>query len=54
MKTIQQKTGVKGKDLWMPFRMALTGLDHGLELPNVVELLGLEKSKQFIQKAINT
>ena len=54
MKTIQQKTGVKGKDLWMPFRMALTGLEHGLELPNVVELLGLEKSKQFIQKAINT
>ncbi len=54
IKTIQQKTGVKGKDLWMPFRMALTGLEHGLELPNVVELLGLEKSKQFIQKAINT
>lgn len=52
VKTVQQKTGVKGKELWMPFRMALTGLEHGLELPVVVELLGLEKSKHLIQKAI--
>ena len=53
MKSIQSQTGVKGKDLWMPFRVALTGLEHGPELPLVIEILGLDKCRQFVEKALN-
>ncbi|MCF7804159.1 MAG: glutamate--tRNA ligase [Candidatus Marinimicrobia bacterium] len=40
MKSVQKDTGVKGKDLWMPVRIALTGEMHGPELPAVIEILG--------------
>ena len=52
MKSVQKKTGVKGKNLWMPVRLALTGKEHGPELPRVVELLGKEKCKKFLTLAI--
>lgn len=42
MKSVQSDTGVKGKDLWMPVRIALTGEMHGPELPAVIEILGKE------------
>lgn len=40
MKDVQKATGVRGKNLWMPVRIALTGEQHGPELPVVVEILG--------------
>jgi len=40
MKGIQKSTGVKGKKLFMPVRVALTGTDHGPELVNIIYLLG--------------
>lgn len=43
MKTIQKKTNVKGKKLFMPVRIALTGSEHGPELVNVMYLLGKDK-----------
>lgn len=43
MKKIQKSTGVKGKNLFMPVRVALTGTAHGPELVNVLYLLGKEK-----------
>ena len=43
MKTIQQKTGLKGKNLYMPIRIMLTGEEHGPEFSNVLKLLGKEK-----------
>jgi len=52
MKSVQKNTGIKGKHLWMPIRTVLTGREHGPELPVVVELLGLEKCKNFINKAL--
>ncbi len=52
MKKIQKSTGVKGKWLWMPIRVALTGRMHGPELPRVVELLGREKCRRFLEAAI--
>ena len=52
MKTIQKKTGVKGKFLWMPVRIALTGKMHGPELPKVVEILGKEKCKKFLEETV--
>ena len=49
MKTVQQETGIMGKNLWMPIRVAITGKIHGPELPDIVELLGKEKCEKFIE-----
>lgn len=40
VKAIQEKTGRKGKSLFMPLRLALTGREHGPELKAVMPLLG--------------
>jgi glutamyl-tRNA synthetase len=42
---VKAKTGVKGKALFMPLRRALTGLDHGPELGNLLPLIGPERAK---------
>jgi len=52
MKTVQNETGIMGKNLWMPIRIALTGEMHGPNLPVVAEILGREKCEQFIKQAI--
>lgn len=46
MKQLQQETGVKGKNLWMPIRIALTGQMHGPELPRIVEIFGKDKVRE--------
>lgn len=43
IKTTQKETGNKGKNLFMPIRVATTGLTHGRDLPVSIELLGKEK-----------
>lgn len=43
IKTVQKETGVKGKQLFMPIRVAVTGQTHGPELPNTIALLGRDK-----------
>ena len=43
MKTVQKATGVKGKNLFMPARVALTGMVHGPEFVNILELLGRDR-----------
>lgn len=52
MKEIQKETGVKGKDLWMPVRVMLTGNLHGPELHSVAEILGLEKCRKRIKERV--
>lgn len=42
-KTIQKTTKLKGKDVFMPIRVALTGTQHGLELAAMMPLLGVER-----------
>lgn len=42
-KEISQITGAKKADLWMPIRIALTGVMHGPELTTVIEIFGKEK-----------
>lgn len=49
---VQQGTGVKGKDLWMPIRSALTGMTGGPELPMVIDILGKNKILRYLDKAI--
>jgi nondiscriminating glutamyl-tRNA synthetase len=52
MKTIQKETGVKGKDLWMPVRIALAGQEHGPDLPGMVEYFGLEKCRRLVAQTM--
>ncbi len=42
---VKQKTGAKGKALFMPLRLALTGRRHGPEMGPLFALLGAEKSR---------
>ncbi|MNF91430.1 Glutamate--tRNA ligase [compost metagenome] len=43
IKAVQQETGCKGKQLFMPIRAALTGQTHGPDLNQTIALLGKEK-----------
>lgn len=42
--TVQKTTGKKGKELFMPLRLALTGLDHGPELKVLLPLIGRDRA----------
>jgi glutamyl-tRNA synthetase len=42
--SVQKTTGKKGKDLFMPLRLALTGLDHGPELKVLLPLIGRDRA----------
>jgi glutamyl-tRNA synthetase len=37
---VKTATGRKGKALFLPLRLALTGLDHGPELKHLLPLIG--------------
>ena len=52
MKNVQNDTGIKGKDLWMPIRIAITGQSHGPELPMLIEYFGKEKVVARINKVM--
>nr|WP_106406530.1 glutamate--tRNA ligase [Paramaledivibacter caminithermalis] len=41
-KMIQKETGIKGKNLYMPIRAALTGQLHGPDIDKVIAILGRE------------
>lgn len=43
---IKEKTGRKGKQLFMPLRQALTGMDHGPDMSEMLLLIGEEKTKK--------
>ncbi len=46
VEAVKAQTGRKGKLLFMPLRQALTGMDHGPELADLLLLIGPEKAKQ--------
>lgn len=52
IKSIQKETGIKGKNLFMPIRVAVSGQTHGPELPNTIELLGKEKVSKRIDDVL--
>jgi len=43
IKKVQEQTGVKGKDLFMPVRIALTGEMHGPEMPLIADVFGKDE-----------
>lgn len=44
IKEVQKETGVKGKYLFMPIRIAVSGEMHGPELPDTIYLLGQKRA----------
>lgn len=46
---VKEKTGAKGKALFMPLRQALTGLDHGPEMAALFPLIGEERARKRLQ-----
>ncbi|SCM70828.1 Glutamate--tRNA ligase 1 [uncultured Pleomorphomonas sp.] len=49
---LKAKTGRKGRDLFLPLRKALTGLDHGPELAPLLPLIGAEAVRTRLSTAI--
>lgn len=44
--TLKESTGRKGRQLFMPLRQALTGMDHGPDMPSLLLLIGPEKATE--------
>ena len=53
IKEIQKETGVKGKKLFMPIRIAVSGEMHGPQLNDTIELLGQEKVAKHVEITLN-
>ncbi len=51
-KQIQKGTKLKGKDVFMPIRVALTGNQHGPELAAMIPLLGVERTAKRIKASL--
>jgi glutamyl-tRNA synthetase len=50
---LKPKVKAKGKDLFMPIRVALTGKEHGPELKRLFPILGMECIRTRFQKALS-
>ncbi len=50
--SVGKSVGVKGKDLFMPLRAALTGETHGPEMARVFPLIGVERARKRLQAAL--
>ncbi len=48
---VKSQTDRKGKRLFMPIRLALTGMEHGPELPNLIPLIGRERILERLKAA---
>lgn len=46
---VKEKTGAKGKALFMPLRQALTGMDHGPEMAPLFALIGPDKARARLE-----
>jgi nondiscriminating glutamyl-tRNA synthetase len=53
IKYVKEKTGLKGKELFMPIRAVLTGVVHGPELDRVFAVLGKESAEKRLRSLIN-
>jgi len=53
LKSTQAHTGCKGKSLYVPLRLALTGQEHGRDMPWTVFLLGKEKVVHRLKQCLN-
>lgn len=49
---LKNQSGRKGKDLFMPLRQALTGMNHGPEMDKMLLLLGRDRAIRRMERAI--
>lgn len=54
IKVVQKETGIKGKGLFMPIRVATSGATHGPELAKTIELLGKERCIAHIETVVSS
>jgi nondiscriminating glutamyl-tRNA synthetase len=52
LQNLGERFGVKGRSLYRPLRLAITGSEHGIELPLLLRLLGRERVARRIQSAL--
>ena len=52
IKAVQKATGIKGKKLFMPIRVAVTGETKGPELPDAISLIGKDTALERIKRLI--
>lgn len=48
---VKQRTGRKGKALFLPLRQALTGMDHGPDMSELLPLIGEERARARLERA---
>lgn len=53
LKQTQIKANVKGKMLYMPLRIALTGLMHGPDFTSLIQILGVKEIKERINEYLH-
>lgn len=53
MKESQKESGFKGKQLWMPYRVAITGREHGPDISRLTLLYGKEKVVKRLENRVN-
>ena len=49
---LKEKSGRKGKELFMPLRQALTGMSHGPEMDKMIILLGRDRVLRRLQRTV--
>ena len=47
--TLKERTGRKGKSLFLPLRQALTGMDHGPDMAALLPLIGRERALERLR-----
>ncbi|PYZ95678.1 glutamate--tRNA ligase [Alteribacter lacisalsi] len=53
IKSVQKSTGHKGKKLFMPIRVAVSGQTHGRDLPDTIALIGKEAVLARLDQAVS-
>ncbi len=48
---LKEATGRKGRDLFLPLRQALTGMDHGPDMGELLPLIGEEEARARLNRA---
>ena len=48
---LKERTGRKGKPLFLPLRQALTGMDHGPDMSELLPLIGEDRARSRLQAA---
>ena len=48
---LKERTGRKGKPLFLPLRQALTGMDHGPDMAELLPLIGEAETRRRLEAA---